>query len=185
MTFEELLSSFAGEAVDLETEGRYAEAADYYALRAFTGLLNDDFQYNRSARLSFAYTLSALVCDVRAGRCHRAQRFFEIFRPVYRGLIESTDDIVLAGLLEEWFGDSLLVLGDATGRTHYQRAERAYESEPKAGQNWAFEEEFDRAYWAFEAFTESEGQPLPDEIEFDFEQRISFKLDLINELLGE
>lgn len=185
MTTKELLQSFASDAADLENQGRYGEAADHYALRAFTGLVQDDFTYGRSARLSFAHTLSALVCDVRAGQRHQARRFFEILRPFYTDMIEDVDDVVLAGLLEEWLGDSLLVLADATARTHYQRAQRVYETESNPGRNWAFEEEFDYAYWAFEAFMESKGRSVPNDIEYDFELRIQFKLDLVEELLGE
>lgn len=185
MTVKELLQSLASEAADLENQGRYGEAADYYALRAFTGLVQDDFKYGRSAQLSFAHTLSALVCDVRAGQRHQARRFFEILRPFYTDTIEDVDDVVLAGLLEEWLGDCLLVLEDATARTHYQRAQRVYETESNPGRNWAFEEEFNYAYWAFEAFMESEDHSMPDDIEYDFGQRIQFKLDLVDEFLDE
>lgn len=185
MTTEELLQSFASEAADLENQGQYAEAADYYALRVFTGLVQDHFKYGRSARLALAHTLSALVCDVQAGQLRRARRFFEILRPFYRDMIEEVDDVVLAGLLEEWLGDGLLVLGDETARTHYQRAQRAYETESNPERNWAFEEEFDYAYWAFEAFMESEDHSMLDDIEYDFGQRIQFKLDLVDEFLDE
>lgn len=185
MTTEELLQSFASEAANLKNQGQYAEAADYYALRVFTGLVQDHFKYGRSAQLALAHTLSALVCDVQAGQRRRARRFFEILRPFYRDMIEEVDDVVLAGLLEEWLGDGLLVLGDETARTHYQRAQQAYETESNPERNWAFEEEFDYAYWAFEAFMESEGRPLPDDFEFDFERRVQFKLHFVDESLTE
>lgn len=182
---DELLSSFVNNATDLEREGQYDEAAYYYALRAFAGVLAENFQHNRVTRLSLAYTLTAVVCDARAGNYRRAKHLVEFFEPVYQDMIESTEDAVLGGLFREWVGDMLLVLGDADAREHYRYAKQVYGSQPNAGQNWAFEEEFDRAHWAFETFVESEGYSLPDDVEYDFQDRIRFKLSFASEILTE
>lgn len=185
MTANELLSSFVSNAMDLEKEGQYGEAGYYYALRAFAGVFAEDFRHTRVTRLSLAYTLSAVVCDVQADNYSRSKRLVKIFEPIYQDMIESAEDAVLAGLFQEWFGDIRLVLGDTEAREYYYHAKQAYESQPNAGQNWAFEEEFDRAYWAFEAFMESEGRSLPDNLEYNFHRRIEFKLNLVSELLTE
>nr|WP_233340897.1 hypothetical protein [Haloprofundus sp. MHR1] len=181
MTLDDILQEFYGKALDLEERGRYAEAAEYYSLRAFAGLLKAEFCDGRSMRLAFAHTLEAISADVRAGNKKRPTQLFTILSPLYEKMIGSTDDPILQGLLNEWVGDAWLMLGSSQALDRYERAKRAYESQTEPGRNWAFEEEFDYAYWAVEAFLEATGEALDSE-EWEFEERIQFKLTLADDL---
>lgn len=181
MTLDNILQEFYGRALDLEENGRYAEAAEYYSLRAFAGLLEVEFCDGRSMRIAFAHTLEAISADVRAGNEKRPTQLFTTLSPLYEKMIDSTDDPILEGLLNEWVGDAWLMLGSAQARDQYEHAKRAYESQVDPGRNWAFEEEFDYANWAIEAFLSAKGNSL-DSQEWEFEDRIRYKLTLVDDL---
>lgn len=183
MTLADYSTSLYGEAVTCEEEGKFGEAAERYALAAFADLYDADFRPGRSMRISFALILAAISADIRADNDTRPQRLFTTMVPLYESLLDTTDDIVLKGMLQEWFGDAWLMLGDDRAITWYQHAKQVYEAQAEPGRNWAFEEEFDYAYWAFEAFTELNGRSLPNNAEFDFERRIEFKLNFATDLV--
>lgn len=177
MTLDNILQEFYGRALDLEENGRYTEAAEYYSLRAFAGLLEAEFCGGRSMRIAFGHTLQAISADTRAGNETRPERLFVTTEPLYEALFESTDDPALEGLLNEWFGDAWFMLGRSRATDYYLRAKEAYDSHPDPGRNWAFEEEFDYAYWAFEAFLNAIGETVESE-KWEFDERIQFKLTL-------
>lgn len=171
------------EATTLDDAGEDEAAAEYYALRAFAGLIEAGFEPGRSLRVAVAHMLVAISADVRAGNDQRAARLFDVIRPVWPRLGTGVDDSILDGLLAEWYGDALLMLDDVEAATYYQRAADEYRRLPSPGQSpWGFEEEFDYAFWAIAAFTEATDRLLPDEAEYDFHARIRFKLALADEL---
>ena len=135
-------------------------------------------------RISFALTLTltAISTDVRAGDDVRPKNLFEVLEPLYEKTIDETDDLVREGLLNEWFGDAWLMLGRSEALPRYWTAKQRYDDHAKPVPNWTFEEEFDYAYWPFEAFVEANNTSLPDNGETDFVGRIRFKLDLVSEL---
>lgn len=152
MTTDNCDTSLYRRTVECEEEGELADAAELYALTAFKDLLKDDFRPLCPMRIAFGHTLQAISADIRAGNETRPERLFVTTEPLYEALFESTDDPALEGLLNEWFGDAWFMLGRSRVTDYYQRAKEAYDSHPDPGRNWAFEEEFDYAYWAFEAF---------------------------------
>lgn len=185
MTIDEAFGQLYSEGVDFEEAEEYAEAAEYYALSAFAALIRADFQPGRSMRLAFSHTLEAISADVRADRSSRPERLFETVSPLYEAMTEETDDLVLEGLLHEWFGDAWLMLGSDRAVAYYQQAKQVYERQADPGRNWAFEEEFDYAYWAFESFAEASGKSLPADAELEFVSRIRFKLEFARELVDD
>ena len=182
MTLNDCSTTLYGQAVEYEEDGALAEAAERYALSAFADALGDDFRPGRPMRISFALTLAAISADVRAGDDVRPKNLFEVLEPLYEKMIDETDDPVLEGLLNEWFGDAWLMLGRSEALPRYRTAKQRYDDHAKPVPNWAFEEEFDYAYWAFEAFVEANDTSLPDDGETDFLGRIHFKRNLVSEL---
>jgi hypothetical protein len=175
----------------LEKQGKFGEAAENYALYALKSLLDGGFRHGRYTRLAFSHILEALSAEVRAENLERGNDVFDLFRPVFEAELESIADRdtksyrALEGLLNEWFGDAWLMLDSEKSIERYQRALSIYVDHDDPGRNWAFEEEFDYAYWAFESFAESHGKSLPDKYELDFCSRARLKIDLAEEILLE
>ena len=182
MTLNDCSSTLYRQAVDYEEEGAFANAAERYALSAFTDVLEDDFRSGRPMRISFALTLAAISADIRAGNDVRPKNLFTVLEPLYETMVEDTDDPVLEGLLHEWFGDAHLMLGSTEAVSRYRTAKQIYDEHATPAPNWAFEEEFDYAYWAFQAFAAAIGKSLPNDGELDFARRIDFKISLVDEM---
>ncbi|QLG28865.1 hypothetical protein HUG10_15535 [Halorarum halophilum] len=183
MPIDDISRDLFADAFQLEEAGEYGEAAELYALRAFAGLLESTFQPGRTMRLAFAHTLEAISADVRGGNQSRAENLFTTLSPWYEPMIGDADDPILEGLLHEWMGDAHLMLESDDAVQRYQDAKRLYETQAEPGRNWAFEEEFDYAYWAFESFAESKGYAMPEDGKLDFLGRVEFKIALVEDVL--
>ncbi|MFD1513567.1 hypothetical protein [Halomarina rubra] len=183
MGLRELFPSLYGEATELDDRGDSEIAAEYYALRAFAGFIDADYEPKHSSFIGYAHALEAISADVRAGNHRRAIRLFEFVRPMWDELVAVTDDPVRDAILHEWHGDGLLMLDEPEATTYYEYASEVYHehlSYPTQS-NWSFEEEFDYAHWALYDYVEASGYSLPldrGDLAHDFHTRIDFKLGL-------
>ena len=184
MPIDDISRKLFADAFQSEEAGEYGEAAELYALCAFAGLLESTFQPGRTMRLAFAHTLEAISADIRGGNQSRAENLFTTLSPLYEPMLENADDPILNGLLHECMGDAHLMLKSDDAVQRYQDAKRLYETQAEPGRNWAFEEEFDYAYWAFESFAESEGYAIHELEVWEFVERLEFKLVMAEDVLS-
>ena len=178
-------ADYAKSAAELKDQGKINEAAEQYALAALAGLVDRDFQHGRGVRLSIANVLESINTDIEAGNQRRARRIFELFEPIFKAEIQSVSDMALAGLLHEWYGDAYLMLEDRAALRQYHRSQSLYSEVDSPGRNWAFEEEFDYAFWAVEEFARRREYSLSNELMRGFHSRIESKIEIAEEMLKD
>jgi hypothetical protein len=169
----------------LKEEGELDTAAEQYALAALARLVDRNFQHGRGVRLSIASVFESINTDIEAGNQRRARRIFELFEPIFKAEIQSVSDMALAGLLHEWYGDAYLMLEDRAALRQYHRSQSLYSEVDSPGRNWAFEEEFDYAFWAVGEFARRREYSLSDELMRDFHSRIESKIEIAEEMLKD
>lgn len=149
-----------------------------------------------SRLVSIALTISIILSDVpaaMAGGSHEKSAAKQI-------VFVSGEQFLADGELDDHeldvLGDSVLIVPGGGvaydgvrakplgGDEDPLAAKQVYEAQVEPGRNWAFEEEFDYAYWAAEAFIEANGESLPENGKLLFEKRIEFKLSFADDLVG-
>lgn len=175
-------------AKQYQNNGEDRKAATEYALLAFEELLEADFESTRQTRVAIGLFLRSISCDMKAENPTRVEHIQTIIEQVIkemgrqRIMEDEAEERCVRGLLEEWLGDSYLMIGSKQAVTHYEMAKNLYEDvDPKTRMGWGMEDEFIYSHSAVEEFINENGYEFPEEIAIDTEflDRVEFKIQLL------
>lgn len=175
------------EAYELEKRGAYEAAAAAFAVHGFETLVEANFERQKSTFVGQGLLLRAVSCDARTDNDHRAKRLQSIFEHVALDLSEAVSQDVVRGLLYEWVGDSLVLVGSEDAFEWYSRAEEQFQDLDHQTQlHWGLSEAFDYHHHAYQGFVESRGVDIDhDTFLVRFLDRIDQKRAIAQRILAD